>query len=138
MKPITMLALMASFACSGTATSRVELPASQWVLAELNGEPVAAVGERGAGYLRFEGGSDRFAASAGCNSMAGRWRSAEDALGFSDVISTLMACEEPLMTRERALSQALSTTTRYRTRDGRLELLAGSTVVASFTAGSGE
>ena len=137
MKHVALLGALASLACSGTGSSRVELPASQWVLAELDGAPVTEVGQRGAGYLRFEGGSDRFAASAGCNSMAGKWTSAEDALTFSDVISTLMACEEPLMTRERALSEALRTTTEYRTRDGRLELLAGSKVVAAFTAGSG-
>ena len=47
-----------------------------------------------------------------------------------------MACEEPLMTRERQLSQALSATTQFRSRDGRLELLAGNTVVAAFTPDS--
>lgn len=138
MKQVALMMMAASLACNGTGMSQVELPASQWVLAELNGEPVTGVGERSPGYLRFEGGSERFAASAGCNSMAGKWSSDGETLTFSDVISTLMACEEPLMSRERALSQALTTTTEYRSRGGRLELLAGSAVVAAFTAGSGE
>lgn len=137
MKIRMMLALVACGGCAGTGPGHVELPASNWELAELDGEPVTAVGERGAGYLRFEGSSDRFAASAGCNSMGGKWTSQGESLTFSQVMSTLMACQEPLMTRERKLSEALSITTSYRSRDGRLELLAGSKVVAAFTSGSG-
>lgn len=137
MKQIASIAVAACVACSGTGPGQLELPATQWVLTELEGEPVTAVGQRGTGYLRFEGNSDRFAASAGCNSMGGRWSTEGETLGFSQIMSTLMACEEPLMTRERQLSQALSSTTKYRRREGRLELLAGSRVVAAFTSGSG-
>ena len=137
MKRLMMSALLACAGCAGTGPGSVQLPGSQWVLAELDGEPVTPVGERGAGYLRFEGTSDRFAASAGCNSMGGKWTSEGESLTFSQVMSTLMACEEPLMTRERMLSEAVSGTTSYRTREGRLELMAGSRVTAAFTSGSG-
>jgi heat shock protein HslJ len=137
MNRITTLGLAACLACGGTEPGEVALPSTQWVLAELDGESITPVGERGTGYLRFERSSDRFAASVGCNSMGGRWTSDDDALAFSQIVSTLMACEEPLMTRERQLSEALTTTTSFRTRDGRLELLRGNKVLAAFTAGSG-
>lgn len=137
MKSWIVATLVACAGCAGTGPGGAELPGTQWVLAELDGEPVTAVGERGTGYLRFEGSTDRFAASAGCNSMGGKWTSEGDNLTFSQVMSTLMACEEPLMSRERKLSEALSGTTGYRTREGRLELMAGSRVAAAFTSGSG-
>jgi heat shock protein HslJ len=116
----------------------VALPGSQWILAELAGESVTAVGERGPGYLRFEAGTDRFGASVGCNSLAGKWTSDGASVTFSETISTMMACAEPLMTRERQLADALTRSTTYRVRDGRLELLAGDDVLAAFVAGGAE
>lgn len=138
MNRMTTPMLLACAACSGTVARPVSLPESHWRLAELSGADVTPVGERGPGFLRFEESGGRFAASVGCNSMGGSWNSAGDSLTFSRIVSTLMACEEPLMTRERQLSQALSTTTRYRSREGRLELLAGTDVVATFTPDSGQ
>jgi heat shock protein HslJ len=134
---MTALGLAACLACGGTEAGDVVLPSTQWVLVELDGESLTPVGERGTGFLRFERSSDRFAASAGCNSMGGRWTSDDHALAFSQIVSTLMACEEPLMTRERQLSEALTTTTSFRTRESRLELLRGDKVLAVFAAGSG-
>jgi heat shock protein HslJ len=138
MKALTAMIILACAGCAGTGAGQVELQGSQWVLAELEGEPVTPVGERGAGFLRFEGNSDRFAASAGCNSMGGKWTVDGETLTFSQVVSTLMACQEPLMTRERQLSEALSGTTTFRSREGRLELVAGSRVVATFTSGGAQ
>jgi copper homeostasis protein (lipoprotein) len=100
----------------------------------LSGEAVTPVGERPSGYLRFERADHRFGASVGCNGMGGNWQSDGSALGFSEVASTLMACEEPLMSRERQLAQALTSTTGYRVSAERLELLAGQRVLAAFTA----
>ncbi len=138
MNRVTTLVLLASAACGGSMTPAVSLPESNWQLAELSGAEVVPVGTRGPGFLRFQASGDRFAASAGCNSMGGTWTSEADSLSFPRIVSTLMACEEPLMTRERQLPEALSSTTQFRSREGRLELLAGNTVVAAFTPDSGQ
>lgn len=121
-------------ACAGTGPGETELAGTRWVLTELNGEAVTAVGEGNAGYLRFESENQAFAASAGCNGMGGKWHSGGSALGFSEVMSTLMACQEPLMTRERQLAEALHSTTTYRFAENRLELRAGQNVLAVFTS----
>lgn len=121
-------------ACGGTGPGEADLAGTRWVLSELRGEAVSAVGEGNAGYLRFERVDHRFAASAGCNGMGGKWDSDGTALGFSDVMSTLMACQEPLMTREQQLSEALNSTTTFRVVENRLELRAGQNVLAVFTS----
>lgn len=121
-------------ACAGTGPGNADLAGTRWVLTELSGAAVTPVGERNAGYLRFESDAQRFGASAGCNGMGGQWNSNGSALGFSEVMSTLMACEEPLMTRERQLSDALAATTTYRRTEHRLELRAGDNVLAAFTS----
>jgi heat shock protein HslJ len=131
------LAAASSLACGGVDATPVELQGTNWALVELAGEPVTPGGEPGAGYLRFEAGADRrFGASVGCNGMGGRWNSDGEALGFSEVMSTLMACDAVVMSRERQLTEALATTSTYRVAGNRLELLAGDRVLAAFVADS--
>ena len=138
MKTISIIALFACVACGGTGPGETELAGTRWVLAELDGAATPPVGDGDAGYLRFEAADRRFSASAGCNGMGGSWNSEGTSLGFSEVMSTLMACQEPLMTRERQLSEALGATTTYRVSGNRLELRDGVRVLAAFTSGSAE
>jgi heat shock protein HslJ len=128
---------VATLACSGGEARPTDLQGTNWSLVELAGNSVAPMGDQGAGYLRFESGAERrFGASVGCNGMGGRWNSDGTALGFSEVMSTLMACDEVLMSRERQLTEALAATSTYRVSDDRLELLAGDQVLAAFKADS--
>ena len=61
-----------------------------------------------------------------------------DRLGFGAVATTMMACPEPLMSRERAFIEALEATTAFRIEGETLELLAGEEVVARLVSGEPE
>lgn len=138
MKRFLCAAIAATVACGGTGPGEAELAGTRWILSELHGAPTPPVGEGDAGYLRFEAADQRFSASAGCNGMGGKWNSEGTDLEFSEVMSTLMACQEPLMTRERQLSEALSATTHFHISGSTLELRDDSNVLATFTSGSQE
>lgn len=127
------LALATLLVGCSTGPTAEPLQGTRWQLVELAGAAVAPIGTAtSAGHLRFDGDSGRFAASAGCNQMGGRWTIDTAGLRFGQVMSTLMACEEPLMSRERALSEALAATSSYAIAADRLELRAGETVLAAF------
>lgn len=51
--------------------------------------------------------------STGCNRFFGTYTLDLYALGFSEIASTEMACEEPIMTRENAFLSALDQTGSY-------------------------
>ena len=60
----------------------------------------------------------RLGHTTGCNGLGGEYTLAGSTLTLSNVMQTLMACEEPLMTQEGAISQALqSATTLTQTDD---------------------
>ena len=78
----------------------------------------------------------RLSGSGGCNRLLGRYELDGDRLRFGAVAKTMMACAEPLMSRERVFIEALEATTAFRIEGERLELLAGEEVVARLVAGA--
>ncbi len=74
-------------------------------------------------YVVFLEDRTRFAATAGCNQIIGKVNISDEGMEFQEPIaSTMMACPEPLMERERNLTEALRTTHQWRIQDGRLAL----------------
>lgn len=65
---------------------------------------------------------DGIGGSAGCNTYFGQFQYDVSALTFSDIGSTLIACEEPVMTQEQAYLNALQTVTAYQVTNGQLML----------------
>lgn len=72
--------------------------------------------------FRFENG--QLSGNTGCNRVSGSYTldGANLTIG-KNLASTMMACPEPLMTQEKAVTAALTSVTVYRRTDGRLELL---------------
>lgn len=72
--------------------------------------------------------------SGGCNSMGGAYAVNEEMVTFSDVTSTLMACDEPRMAQEGAVAQVLRGSAQFEIKDQTLTLVSGGTALV-FTAG---
>lgn len=69
---------------------------------------------------------DRVAGSSGCNRIVGSFNLTGEGLQFGAMGSTMMACEEPLMSQERRMLDALEQVTRFDvTEDGTLVLIGG-------------
>ncbi len=93
------------------------------LVAYRSGDALAEVKEgRGPAIFRFEGGT--MAGSAGCNRLMGVFTVNGEGLGFEPrVSSTMMACPDPLMAQEQAVSAALAGVSSYRFDAKLLELL---------------
>ena len=133
---IQQLGLLALVACqpsnpdpTGPAGSPVGI---EWKLAELDGKPAGngATGQPATLVLSKDG--SRASGYAGCNQFSGSFTLADNALVFGPLAMTRMACANG-DALESGYTKALAATTSQRMVGGKLELLAGSTVVARFT-----
>ncbi|HXF51618.1 MAG TPA: META domain-containing protein [Dehalococcoidia bacterium] len=106
----------ASAACGGGGSA---LDDTTWNLVGLDGGPAA---EEAAAWITFEGGGD-FTGSTGCNSIGGRWKASGETLTFSDISTTLIACEGPLGVQDAMVVEALRETVAFAMGDGTLRLI---------------
>ena len=51
--------------------------------------------------------------NSGCNGLGGNYKVESDQVTFSEVVSTLMACDEPRMAQEGAFHQVLTETATF-------------------------
>ena len=122
--------VLLAVACGGQPG---DLAGTNWTLQKLGEDTLTiAEGSRQA-FLRFGADDERYGASAGCNQLGGTWAGSAGEIEFGPAVSTLMACDEVIMARERTLGEVLQAATHYRIADSRLELLANDNVLASFT-----
>ena len=61
--------------------------------------------------------------SGGCNSLGGNYTVDGNAISFSDLTMTLMACDGALMEQEGAVTQVLSGTAQFEIKDGTLTIM---------------
>lgn len=73
-------------------------------------------------HISFNGLDNSVRGNTGCNSFFGSYTLDLYALSFSDIGSTKMACEQPVMLKERKLLEALSNTGSYAISEGVLTL----------------
>jgi heat shock protein HslJ/uncharacterized lipoprotein YbaY len=125
-------AFEAGSSCGSASTA---LRDTEWRLVELDGQSVAAAEpqQRVMGLTLASEGS-QVSGYSGCNNLAGGYESSGDALRFTGMIGTMMACDPAVMERERTFHQMLGQTTAYRIEGRRLTLLAGQQPVAQFEA----
>ncbi|MFZ0789060.1 MAG: META domain-containing protein [Chromatiaceae bacterium] len=124
----------------GDAGVAARLPAAfegvPWQLVAYgSGDALTEVKEgRGPAIFHFDGGT--MAGSAGCNRLMGTYTLEAERLGFDPrVSSTMMACPEPLMAQDQAVSTALAGVASYRHDAKQLELLnANGQPLLRFTA----
>jgi len=109
---------------SPAAAGGASLEGVDWVLlAYRSGDSLVELGDpRGPARLRFEGG--RVTGSVGCNRLMGAYELDGEGIRFqTSMATTMMACPEPLMSREQAVHAALPSVVSYHREAGRLELL---------------
>lgn len=132
---VLVLAVLLLAACQpGTGGSGGPVPAIEgidWKLVELNGKPAAKGATGKPATLTLTAAGTRANGYAGCNNFFGSYTLTGSTLKFGLLGMTRMACPgtEAL---ESAYTKALEATTAQRLSGGKLELLAGTTVVARF------
>ncbi|WMT87229.1 YbaY family lipoprotein [Pelagibacterium sp. 26DY04] len=121
-----------------TATGETEqLPGTSWTLVALAGEPIAEDVES---TLIFGEDDGSVGGNGGCNSYGGSIAYQEDGtIEITEVFSTMMACQDPKMSTERELFDALGAATSYAIEGETLTLIdEGGTALAEFAAEASE
>ncbi|MGM8851434.1 META domain-containing protein [Salinicola halophyticus] len=97
------------------------LVGTYWKLITLDGTPVAVADNQREAHLVLDG-QGRVTGSTGCNRLMGSYMLEADALTFSQLASTRMACPAEMMALEQAWLAALSDTAHYSISGQRLVL----------------
>lgn len=84
------------------------------------GSPTPAVADSGAILTFNQDGT--MTGNAGCNGLGGTYKVDDDKVTFSDIVSTLMACDDARMQQEGAVHQVLTDTATYKIEGSTLTL----------------
>lgn len=72
---------------------------------------------------------DTVAGHTGCNGFGGNYTVEGEQITFSEIVSTLIACEEPLMLQEEAVLKVLTDTATYKIEGNTLTLTNNDTIL---------
>lgn len=108
------------------------LAETKWELVELNGKPIEKTTSKDY-FINFDSKSGTFKAFAGCNRLSGSYfMKASNKVGFSNIISTRMACQN--MDVERGFYNNLQKVDNYMIEGKMLHLHIGKKAAAKFQA----
>jgi heat shock protein HslJ len=107
----TLVAAVAMAACGEGGPSLVDsappdLNGTAWVMTSASGSPAITAIEGTEVLITFEDG--QVGVQAGCNGMGGGYQQNDDVLEVEPMMSTMMACDQPLMDRDAALAALLT------------------------------
>jgi heat shock protein HslJ len=89
--------------------------------------PSPAVADTEAGLTFQEDGT--LTGHSGCNGLGGDYTVEGDQIIFGDIISTLMACEDPIMTQEGTFHQVMADTASFKIEGNMLTITKDDTVL---------
>ena len=120
---------------SGKGMATANLKDTYWKLVDLDGKkiPIAPSHKRQVRITLASEGS-RVIGFSGCNQFTGTFKQTDNALKFSQMAGTMMACVSPYMELESQVLKMLGTTTAYRIEGEQLFLLNENRVIARFEA----
>lgn len=123
--PLLIVLMMVLSACAAQATGLE----GTWKLAEYGpvGATIPAMADVDASFT-FDG-DGMVSGTSGCNSMGGEYEVNGNEITFGPLTSTLMGCEEPLMTQESFVTQVLSDTAQYEVNGNTLTITNGDNVL---------
>jgi heat shock protein HslJ len=131
---ILFIAVLAISACSAQSTEQsTQEPSASligaWKLTSYGptGSPVPAVEDSEAGLTFNEDGT--VAGNSGCNGFGGNYTVEGDRVTFSEIVSTLMACDEPIMSQEEAVLKVMTDSAAYTVEGNTLTLTNNDMVV---------
>ena len=132
------LAVSACSAQNGGATSPSIIGAWQLVAYGPAEAPIPAVEGVEAGLTFNEDGT--VTGTSGCNGLGGDYTVAGDQITFGEFVSTLMACDEPIMAQEEGAHKVMTGTATYEIEGDRLTITNNAMVLVftRATAGSEE
>ena len=111
-----------------------ELRGTNWLLVAVGDKPVTVTDSNRAAHIILQPNSKQVAGSGGCNRMFGTYELNGDALRFSGVGATKMACKDGMDT-EAAFLPVLLRVNRWRISGQQLELSdSAGVVLARFAA----
>ena len=112
---------------------QTELSARKWKLNRIGDKEVNLAEDLP--FLKFDGEKKSSGGNSGCNVFGGTFEVSGNLIKFSDIISTMRACEfEDRMTIERGLFDGLQKANRFRLDGSRLILLNGDSAILEFEA----
>lgn len=107
--------------CGGAILPPMKLDDTSWGITAING---TALTEEQARQASFQFTDGKVAITVGCNRMSGTYQAASHGMTVGPLMSTRMACPEPLGAWESAISAALSAPLHMRyTPDGNMTLM---------------
>jgi heat shock protein HslJ len=132
MKKVLLFLLLASLLLSACTSQERSLQGS-WSLTAYGppGAAIPAAPDSQASITFNEDGT--VSGSSGCNGFGGEYSVEGDQVKFSGLVSTLMACEEPLMSQEGTVFKVLNDTASY-TIDGDMLTITKDGMALVFTA----
>ena len=106
---LLVVAVISLAACSASG-SEESITGPIWLLADLNGEPV----QTGTVITAEFNDDGRVSGSGGCNSYNTTYELSRDNIEFGEqIVTTLMACPDPVMEQESAYLEALLNATKF-------------------------
>jgi heat shock protein HslJ len=118
---VIALPLAALFVAATACAERPDAATLQtgfWRLQSMEGDAFEGETSR----LVFDASTGRYSASLGCNQMGGAYALSGDRITFSEGVTTLMGCPEPIAGWEGRVSQALQGERGWRIDTGALIL----------------
>lgn len=109
----------------------VDLTSKKWLLKSVNGTTVNLGTE--VPFLNFDSEKRSAGGNSGCNVFGGNYEADDSKIKFSQIISTMRACEfEGRMTIERGFLDGLQNADRFEIKDGKLFIFNGETLLLEF------
>ena len=133
MKKYLLFVLLAGLVLSACAPQAKSLDGS-WTLTAYGPEGAtmpAAAGDQASITFNADG---TISGNSGCNGFGGNYTVDGDQITFSGILSTLMACEEPLMSQEITTFKVLDGTASYKI-EGETLTITNNGITLVYTSG---
>lgn len=133
MKKYLLTLLIISLAISACSAQNTEEPSASlmgsWKLTSFGSAGTTSPAVEGSDAELTFSEDGTVAGNSGCNGFGGNYTVEGDQVTFSEIVSTLIACEEPLMAQEAAVLQTLTDTASYKIEGNSLTLTNNDTVL---------